>query len=172
MEKALQVTGFFVRHLLASIVSVLLPVILSTVVYFVLLLVAIIWDLYLGSPVALPLWLLIIGVISILYTALLIFPSISLAEIITRGLGRRQHLLQLPIALSIMAGIVFLGMYIISEISNVRDNVIVQILDSPHILILVLAVPLSIYWFVTKTAYLGFSLIQRLLRKLGITTEK
>lgn len=168
MEKAVQAAGFLVRHLFASVVSVLFPIILTTVAYFILLIIAIIKDLYLGSPLALPLWMLIVTVISILYTSVLIFPSLAFAEFITRDLGRRQHLLQLPISFLIMAGLIFLVAYIIPAISTIRDDSIIQIFDSPHLFLLVLAIPLSLYWFASKAAYFGVHLIRKLLRKIGI----
>jgi hypothetical protein len=76
--------AFFMRHFAASIISIGVPIIVLIVVYLMLLLAAMIGNMPLGSPVSLPLWGAFIFMISMLYTALFLFPSVWLSEVVSR----------------------------------------------------------------------------------------
>ena len=87
VNKAFSASNIVFRHLIASVVSVAVAVLIASIAYIVLFVIAIFTNSGLGSPIALPLWLVFIVLVSTVYTAALLFPSTLIAEIATHSLG-------------------------------------------------------------------------------------
>ncbi len=111
---ASRVGGFLLRHALAVVVSVVVPCMLLTVVYFGLLLWVMIFGGDLGGPLAYPVGLLMVFLGALAASALVFFPAVAAAELVARHFGW-PVLAQLPLsvagpalvcaALAIVAGV-------------------------------------------------------------------
>lgn len=143
------IVAFAGRHLIASLVSVGLPVALVTIAYFVLLVIAILTDTGLGSPVALPLWVLLTLVVSLGYTSLLLFPAVAVAEVVSRAFGKWQHVVQVPLSTVFLALFAVLLMAVIGLINQPHLS-LKQWFNYSVLAFLVMTVPLGIYWWTMK----------------------
>lgn len=86
------IVAILIRHLVASIVSITAAILLVTVVYFTLLVVAIASNSGPGGLIALPFWAVAAGIFSLFYTACLPFPAVLIAELISQRLRSHQIL--------------------------------------------------------------------------------
>ena len=93
VNKAFSTSNFVLRHLVASVVNIAAPTLIALIAYLVLFVIAVFTGSGLGSPITLPLWLVFILLGSTLYTAVLLFPSTLIAEIVTHSFGKWKHLL-------------------------------------------------------------------------------
>lgn len=75
--------AFLLRHSIAAIVSITLPTLLTIMVYLILLLVAFVGGLPLGSLIALTRWVLAILLVSLVYTLLFLFPAVWFSEMLS-----------------------------------------------------------------------------------------
>lgn len=143
------ILAFAGRHLIASLVSVGLPVAVVTVTYFVLLVIAILTDTGVGGPLALPFWVLLTLVVSLGYTSLLLFPVVAVAEIVSRAFGRWQHVAQVPLSTVFLALFAVLLMAVISLINQPHLS-LKQWFNYSVLAFLVMTAPLGIYWWTMK----------------------
>lgn len=141
--------AFAGRHIIASLVSICFPVAVVTIAYFVLLVIAILTDAGLGSPVALPLWALLTLVVSFSYTSLLLLPAVAIAEVVSRTFGKWQHVAQVPLSAVFLALFAVLWMVIISLINQPHLS-LKQWFNYSVLVFLVMTLPLGIYWWTMK----------------------
>jgi hypothetical protein len=165
-KKTVSITNFILRHFVASVVSIAVPVALVIITYCVLFIVAIITDTGLGGPVALPFWAVIILAISFLYTAILLFPSTLFAEAIARVFGKWQHIAQIPISTLILLLLVHALSLMIRRHPDYSEMNILHWANYPLVVFLILTIPLGIYWWTMKFIQAGFSVPTILFRKL------
>lgn len=155
---------FAVRHFVASIVSVVVPPILVTCIYFVLLGLAIVTNSGLGGPLALPAGLIFSIVASLLYTSFLLFPSVAISEILSNRFGKWKYpgqMLLSTAALALLTGAGVLAWHVTQDSREVDRSKWVS--DSLLIFCLLL-IPLGIYWWVCKIAEAGLAVPGRLLK--------
>ena len=95
--------AFSGRHVIASIISIVLPVLITAGAYIVLFIMAVVYDGALGSPVALPLLALFVLATSIIYTTLLLFPAVAIAEVASQPFREWRHVMQIPLSTLILA---------------------------------------------------------------------
>lgn len=169
INKIVFTSSFLFKHLIALTVSVVAPIILWVITYFVLFVIAIFTNSRLGSPVALPLWALIIFLLSVLYTVILLFPSVVLAETIARIFGKWQHIAQIPISTLFLAVLVFVTSSLVRIFFY--DSVInfLYWVDYPIIIFLGLTIPLGIYWWSMKIAQTGLLIPKMFFKRLRKT---
>lgn len=166
IKKGILLSNFVLRHFVASIVSVVAPVVLLVITYVVLFVIAIITNSSLGSPIALPLWIAIIAVISVLYTAILLFPTALLAEAIARFFGKWQHIAQIPISTLVLLVLVYALSLIVRLHPNYSEIDILHWANHPLVIFLILTIPLGFYWWTMKIVQTGVTLPIVLFRKL------
>lgn len=158
MDKAISISNLILRHLIASVVSVAAPTLTLLIIYVVLFVIAIFTNSGLGSPIALPLWLIFIVLVSTFYTATLMFPSTLIAEGIASAFGKWRHLTQIPISTVVLLTLV----YAFSLLARLHPDYsrlnIMHWADYPLIVFLVLAIPLGLYWWIMKIVQAGVSL--------------
>lgn len=167
LKQTFWVFSFFTRHLVASIVSILLPVILTMIGYVVLFIIALFTDSGLGSPAALPLWMIINGLIATLYTGLGLFPIVVIAEIVSHVFGKWRHVAQIPVSTVLMFGLVFL---LFAIFVNSPNQLFTAPMDWTYYALIVscfLALPLGIYWWTMKLIEAGIFLPVFLFKKLS-----
>lgn len=93
--------GWITRHGLAAVAGLLWPPVAAAVAYGVLLLAAIIFNLGIGGPLALPA-MVIMGVIYAFWAVFAVaWPSVALAEILVKPDGLKPALLRLLAAFGI-----------------------------------------------------------------------
>jgi hypothetical protein len=156
-KKAVSLSSFVLRHFIASMVSIVAPIVILIIGYFVLVVIAIFSNSGVGSPIALPFWTVFVFVTSILYTAILIFPSVLIAETISHIFGKWQHIAQIPISTLTLAMLIYATVFIVRHYPNYPEIVSLHWADHPFILFLILAIPLGIYWWTMKIAQAGIS---------------
>lgn len=150
------VSKFWLRHFVASVVSITIPIILVFVIYIGLVIVAIVTDSGLGSPVALPLWMLIAFVVSILYTTFLLFPSVWIAEITARCFGKWRFMLEIFFSTLALGLLIFAATFFLN--SFIKPDGFDFVLNNPVYVLFALLIPLGIYWWTAKFVQLGFHL--------------
>lgn len=149
-------------HLAAIAVSIIAPVALAIIVFIALFVIAVVTDQGLGSPVALPLWLVIISATSTAYSLLILCPAVIIAEAVSGRLGAWRHIAQIPLALLSMTFILAVVLGLLNALTGTAIDLLVAAS--------LLAVPLGLYWWVTKfieatfagTSMLARSLVRRL----------
>jgi hypothetical protein len=168
---ALAAVGFFIRHLLASLVSVAAPVALVGGIYLVLLVIGIVTNQSLGSPIALPLWILVAAVSSTFSTALYLFPAVWVAEITSRNFGRWRVAAQIPISMIALFVLVQINGWLLKLALDgpMRDTLTSG--DGPLIIYLLLLIPLGIYWITARLVEFALSVLGRLSRSLWGTVR-
>lgn len=172
LKKVIAVSSFFARHLIASIVSIAIPTILVVVAYFVLLAIAIITGSGLGGLLALPFWTLFAFLVATAYTSLLLFPSVLIAEIISRRFGKWHHLAQIPISTFVLAAIIVMLNLTIHFAPHYAETVALQWADYPVHIFLLLTIPLGLYWWTMKIVQTGIATPTELLKRFRATQDK
>jgi hypothetical protein len=152
--------------MMASLVSIAVPVIILLVAYFALFVIAVFTNSGLGSPIALPLWAIFVIVVSILYTAVLLFPSTFIAEIITRSFGKWQHIAQIPLSTLVLLILVYALSVVVRLLPNYLELNFLHWANYPFFAFLVLSIPLGIYWWTMKAVQTGVSIPMVFFRKL------
>jgi hypothetical protein len=161
-RQVVSLISFFCRHLIASVVSLIAPIILVVITYLLLFVIAIVGNYPLGSPVALPFWILFTGIYSFLVTAFLLFPAVSLSELISTRISRRRLLAQAGIAIVILAVQVLILAWVTRLTSYLnfsyweRANIFLTIF-------LILCLHLGLYWWIAKLGEIIFKRIIGLL---------
>jgi hypothetical protein len=145
------------RHALALVVTVGLCCLLWTVVYFGLLLWALISDAGVGSPLSYPIWLLVIFLTVTFGCVLLILPSTLLAGWCAEraGWGRMSRI---PISLLWMAMIALPFGWLASV-----HGTALEMFQGAALLWVSLLLPLGIYWWALE----GGPMMAAGLRRLG-----
>ena len=166
IKKIVSTTNFILRHFVALIVSITVPAVIWIITYFVLLAIALVTNSGLGGLVALPFWTVFTFVISVLYTAILLFPSASLAEAIARVFGKWQHIAQIPISISVLLILVHALSLLVRRHPDFSEMNILHWANYPIVVSLILTIPLGIYWWTLKFVQAGFTLPVLLFRKL------
>lgn len=147
---------FWLRHFVASVVSIAVPVFLVFVIYVGLFIVAIVTNSGPGGPLALPFWMLAAFVVSLLYTACLLFPSVWIAEMISHRFGKWHFVWEIFISTLVLGILIFATSFMLNGIYN-RDGMNL-ILNNPGYVFVALLIPLGIYWWTAKFVQLGFRL--------------
>jgi|GEM_PF-6688541 hypothetical protein len=166
LHTTIRVSKFWLRHFIASVVSISIPPLLVFLIYVGLVIFAIVTDSGLGGPLALPFWMLAAFVASILYTAFLLFPSVWLAEIVSRRFGKWQLLAQIPISTITLAVFVFASSLLLNLYANTPNSPL-QMLNDPVYIFAALLIPLGVYWWTAKLIELGFILPARMWRRIS-----
>jgi len=157
--------AFFLRHLAASLISIAVPIVLIVVIYFVLFLVAIVGNLPLGSPAVMPLSVLAMFLISLIYTAILLFPSVALSECMSRRL-KWSPFIQIPLSTGVMVGLVYLISVIFQRLPGYERQEWLHFASHPFITCLALCLPLGLYWWSAKAIELSTWGVSSLWKKL------
>ncbi len=151
MNKAIPPISFLLRHLFASLVSIVWPPIAIVIAYVVLLLVAIVTHSDMGGPVALPFWAFAVLLTSAIATVTLLFPATSLAELITHRMGKSRHLVQIPLSTLILALLIMLLSAVVALVKKAQNDTY-DWFAVAAIAFLVLTIPLGVYWWTMKIA--------------------
>ncbi len=154
----INVGAFLVRHFLASCVVVVSACILWTVLYFALLLWAVVSGGGIGGPLAYPVGLLLVFVLAAIVTALLLWPSAALAE----WIGRRSRLgilAQIPLSVAVLAVLSFTAAFIAHAFNH--PYFAGRFLSAGAVVFIVHLVPLGIYWWAAQSGPLVISLFRR-----------
>ncbi len=151
--------GFCARHLLATLVVVLVLCVLWTVTYFALLIWAAVSGGGLGSPASYPLGLLLSLVGGTVFSLTLFLPATALAEWIAKRRGL-PILAQIPISIAILAALCLLvvGSAMAAGVqASFRSGAAgFAVLFLAHLL------PLGLYWWVAQSGPLLVSLYRQL----------
>jgi hypothetical protein len=150
IKRIFTASSFIIRHFIASVVSIVAPIILISITYFVLFIIAIFTNTSLGSPVALPLSIIFCLVVSITYTTFFLSPSVLLAEIVSRIFKKWQHVAQIPVSVLMLVGLIWLISFLLRSLSVYQNNPILHWADYPQYTLLALLIPLGIYWWIMK----------------------
>ncbi len=164
--KLLSLTSFFGRHLFAAVVSVAVPVVLAVVLYFTLLAYAFVAGVHPGGPFAMPFLVLLALLLSTAYTLFLLFPSVCIAEFISRRFGKWRHPIQIPVSTAVLAVLIFLSTLLGRHLAGQPQAPPLGWLGSPLVAFLLLLIPLGLYWWAMKLAELGLFLPAWLFKKL------
>ncbi len=111
IQTALGVSGFFIRHLLALLVTVAVPCVLWTLVYLALLLWAIFMGGGIGGPLAYPAGILVIVVAATVSSLVMLLPSTVLAEWLAKRRGL-PVIAQIPISVAVLAVLCFVSIVV------------------------------------------------------------
>jgi hypothetical protein len=159
IRTATRIGGFCARHLLATLVTVMVLCVLWTVTYFALLLWAAISGGGLGSPAGYPLGLLLALVGGTVVSLTLFLPATALGEWIAKRRGL-PILAQIPISIAILAALCLLvvGSALAAGIqpSFRAGAACFAVLFLTHLL------PLGLYWWVAHSGPLLVSLFKQL----------
>jgi len=119
--------------------------------YFILLAIAIFTHQAPGGPLALPFWVIAAGLISLFYTACLVFPAVAIAEWLVGKLPTRRFIAQIPVSMLVLAVLVF-GIAFGSRLwlSDTQSSLL-QLTRYPLQIVILLFVPLGYYWWIAKT---------------------
>jgi hypothetical protein len=166
MKKVFPLSSFVFRHFVASVVSIVTPVIVWFIAYFVLFLVALFTNSTLGGPIALPGLAVLIFVTSVIYTSIFLFPSVSIAEITSRNLGRWQHIAQIPISTLALFVLIYISSQVARHLPIYNETHLLSWAESPFIVFLILAIPLGLYWWTMKAVQAGLSIPVGLFKRM------
>ncbi len=142
--------AFILRHFIASIASIVFPILLVIITYFVLLLIAIIGNMSLGGILALPFWIIVAGIVSLLYTTCLLFPAVFLAELITQRYQLHPILVQIPISVTMLVALVYILAYGFRQLFSDANTQLYHFANCPLYIFLFLCFPLGLYWWTAK----------------------
>jgi hypothetical protein len=145
-----QFIAFVLRHFIASIISIIAAIMFAVIVYFILFFAAIITNTDLGGPLALPLFIVIAGILSLIYTTLLLFPAVLIAELISQRLRTHQLIAQILLSTISLALLIILISYGIHFIPNYENYPFLSLANYPVQIFLVLCIPLGFYFCITK----------------------
>jgi len=150
MKETFSFSGFILRHLVASAISVIAPMVIVVITYIVLLGISIFISSSSGISITLLLWPVFTFIVSIIYTAILLFPSVLIAEITSRIFGKWQRIAQIPVSCLFLILFIY-GLCLLAHYyPNYSAITILHWADYPFILFLALAIPLGIYWWTIK----------------------
>lgn len=156
------VIGFAIRHATATVATVIAACALWTLVYFGLIVWAIITDGGLGGPLAYPGFLILLAVAALTFSAVLFLPASGLAEWVCRRSGL-PILVQIPVSVAFLALLSPLAALLIQGVrkpANLPESTLVL-----GIWLFGLSlVPLGFYWWVAQSV----PLVRELLRKVFV----
>ena len=149
--------SFLARHLAALLVSITVPTVLYLAFWVVCFLYAAFTNQDLGSPMLS--FILAVAVIAVacIYSLLILFPSVALSEYLSCFCGKWSHLAQIPIAVTVMAAIIYVLHFALTLINLNKESSIFAIINYPFAVILVLLLPLGLYWVSMKFTQLVFA---------------
>src|SRR4030065_1326007 len=149
-NKVIFVSNFFIRHLIASTVSIAIPVVIVFITYLLLLIIAPFTNSGLGGPIALPFWMITVFIVSTLYTAIFLFPSIFIAKTSARILGKWQHVAQVPISTLALLILVYALSFAAHRYPDYSEMDLLNWANYPLVTFLVMTAPLGLYWWTMK----------------------
>ncbi len=162
IQTAGRIGGFCARHFLALLVTVVVPCVIWTIVYFALLLWAVFTNGGIGGPLAYPAGLLFFFLAASVASLLLFLPSTALAE----WFAKRHAfpiLAQIPISVAILA---LLCLMLVSIAAAVGAPPSVRGFSLGFgVLFVSQLLPLGLYWWSAQSGPLLVSLAKRLLRR-------
>jgi hypothetical protein len=144
------IVAILIRHLVAPIVSITAAILLVTVVYFALLVVAIASNSGLGGLIALPFWAVAAGILSLFLTACLLFPAVPIAELISQRLRSHQIFTSALISTIALVALVYTLTSGVRLLFNNAKFPLFQFANYPLQIFLALCLPLGLYWWTTK----------------------
>lgn len=157
-----RIGGFCLRHLMALLITVVVPCVLWTLAYGALLLWAMFTDGGIGGPLAYPAGLLFCFIAAIAASLVLLFPSTAIAEWLTRR-QKLPILAQIPISIAILALLCLIIASVTAAggaLPSFRDaSVGFGVLFIAHLL------PLGLYWWISQSGPLLLSFCPRLRTK-------
>lgn len=160
LNRTLTIGTFYARHLLALCVVVAAPCVLFTILYFVLLLWAIVFGGGIGSPIAYPIGLMVIFIGAFGVGSMLFFPSTVFAEWIVKK-RNLPVLAQIPITV----GSVGMLCLLVSAIATANSSA--PSLRSAFVgfatLFGILLLPLGLYWWTAQSGPLVLAVFRRVL---------
>jgi hypothetical protein len=155
----LAIGTFYARHLLALCVVVAAPCVLFTILYFVLLIWAIVFGGGIGSPIAYPIGLMVIFIAALGVGSMLFFPSTVFAEWIVK---KRN----LPVLAQIPITVGSLGTLCLLVSSIATANSAAPSLRGAFVgfatLFGILLLPLGLYWWTAQSGPLALAIIRRI----------
>jgi hypothetical protein len=143
------VIRFIVKHSVAAGAVIVASLVFTAIAYFALLLWAIVAGGGIGSPVALPLMMLLAMAGSVGCVLLILLPVSIASEIIRARVFKGSRFLEIPIA------VVLLAVYVVGSIALVcilREWELRAGLVVSSIAAAVLMVPLGLYWWCLQSA--------------------
>lgn len=159
IERAGRFSTFAARHFVAVMVTTVATCTLWTVMYFSLLLWAVIADGGLGSPASFPFGLLMLMIACPLLCLMLFLPSTAAAEWLVRH-WCLPTLAQIPICLLAFAA---LCLALVSIISAIGSSLSLQSISVGFsVLFLLNLLPLGIYWWTAQSGPLVMALARNL----------
>jgi hypothetical protein len=102
VRKFFHAGGFVIRHGIASALTIAIPCLLWIVVYFALLIWAVIWNEPVGGPLGLPFGFFLLGAALLIAVVTILFPAVAIAEWIGRNRGWNVFF-QIPLSIALMA---------------------------------------------------------------------
>jgi hypothetical protein len=159
IQTAVGIGGFCARHLLALVVTVVVPCVLWTVAYFALLLWAAFTGGGIGGPLAYLGGLLFFFVAASVACLALLFPSTALVEWIARHRGW-PIFAQIPISVAMLGLLGFVWVAVAAAAGVVPSFQGVSV--GFGVLFVAHLVPLGIYWWTAQSGPLLLSLLKRI----------
>lgn len=159
LHTAGRIGRFSARHFLALAVTVAAACLTWTVIYFALLLWAVLTNGGLGGPFAYPAGLLFFFVSTAAAGLVLLFPSTALAEWIARRRGF-PIFAQIPISAGVLALLCGIVAGIVAAFGS--QPALYGVSAGFGVLFLALLVPLGLYWWVAQSGPLVLSLLWRI----------
>lgn len=158
-KSLVSIGGFCARHSLALFVTVGAACILWTILYFTLLLWAMLSSGGIGGPLAYPVGLLLVFVAATAGTLILLLPATALAEWIAYWRGF-PILAQIPVSVFFLA-LICLAM---SGLAQLLGHPLFGRALFPGFVFLFVAhlLPLGVYWWTAQSGPLLLSLVRRL----------
>lgn len=153
------------RHVAAVAMAAILGAVLWTIVYFALLLLAMVTDSRIGSPLAYPLWLvfLVLGIITI---GLLIFaPACAIGRLFV-GITRFPQITAIPIVFGAGTLLYFMAW---SSIAYVTTQLMPPLSTILLNYCIYMAVPLGAYWWIVDGPFAIVDGIRRWRHRRSIT---
>jgi hypothetical protein len=163
-RKAARIVSFSAQHLLALSVTVAAACAAWTILYFALLLWALLTNGGIGSPLAYPAGLLFVALATAVTSFVLLLPSTALAAWIAHR-SRLPIFAQIPLSVGALALLSKIAVGIAS-----RMGAMPALNGTPisfGVLFLVLLLPLGVYWFAMQSVPLLLSLLRRLRGAVG-----
>ncbi len=155
LRTAVGMGGFFVRHLIAVLVTVVVPCLLWTITYLALLLWAVFTNSDIGGPLAYPAGIIVIIVAATVASFVLLLPSTALAEWLAKRRGL-PILVQIPISIGILGSLCFILVAVAASVDTAPSMpgaaAVFGVLFASNLL------PLGLYWWTAQSGPLLFSL--------------
>ena len=155
--RGLTIGGFCARHLLALVVTIAVPCALWTIVYFALLLWAIIFGGGIGSPVAYPIGLLFFAGAALVGGLVLFLPSTAFAEWLVKR-RKLPTLLQIPISIATLALFCLISVILAPFPPSTLPDVLTGFIRFWGALLL----PMGLYWWTAQSGPLALEIIRKI----------